>query len=134
MSLQNDAPVLLEEMRQQNLLNTLQLLELEADGSGNAPDAASPDTPTKLYQQMHTILDKVGLSTSSRLRSLKFPVRTCRNDWAMLAGEPQDSHGLSAALEAPRSRELSLQLVGLGQNLMREFSHASQVPASYGSL
>lgn len=59
--MQNDAPVLLEEMRQQNLLNTLQLLELEADGSSSAPDAASPDTPTKLYQQMHAILDKVGI-------------------------------------------------------------------------
>ncbi|KAK9841156.1 hypothetical protein WJX74_001053 [Apatococcus lobatus] len=58
-ALKNDAPVLLEEMRQQNLLNTLQLLELDASASGSASEAASLDTSTQLYQQMHAILDKI---------------------------------------------------------------------------
>ena len=57
---QNDAPVLLEAMRSQNLLSRLQLL---------VPDAASLDdtyrdpslagSPTYLYGRMHEILDKV---------------------------------------------------------------------------
>lgn len=58
--LQTDAPSLLEEMRQQNLLNTLQLFELDATAPETRPDAPSTDTPTELYQQMHAILDKVG--------------------------------------------------------------------------
>ncbi|KAK9861338.1 hypothetical protein WJX84_010767 [Apatococcus fuscideae] len=59
-ALKNDAPALLEEMRQQNMLTALQLLQPDAATASDAPNANSTSASAKsLYNRMHDILDKV---------------------------------------------------------------------------